>query len=51
MLADTLKSECAGLVSPAVPVTDFIFGDDLLKTMREICQASIISREAGQNQW
>ena len=26
MLAHTLKSEYAGLASPAVPVTDFLFG-------------------------
>ena len=51
MLALTLKSEYAALASPAVPVTDFLFGDDLVKTMRDIRQTSTISREAGQNQW
>ena len=51
MLAHTLKRKYAGLASPAVPVTDFLFSDDLLKTMRDIHQSSTISREAGQSQW
>ena len=51
MLAHTLKSEYAALASTAVPVTDFLFVDDLIKTMRDIRQTSTISREAGQNHW
>ena len=43
MLAHTPKSEYAALASPAVPVTDFLFGDVLLKTMRHLVDFSHFS--------
>ena len=42
----SLKKEYGGLMSRNVPVTSKLFGDDVLKTMKDLKQESYISREA-----
>ena len=41
-----LKKEYAGLMSHSILVTSKLFGDDLLKTMRDLKQEASLGKEA-----
>ena len=41
-----LKKEYAGLMSCSIPVTSKLFGDDLLKMMRDLKQEASLDKEA-----
>ena len=41
-----LKKEYVGLLSRSVPVTSKLFGDDLMKTMRDLKQEATLTKEA-----
>lgn len=45
-MSSALKREYSGLVSPNVPVTDNLFGDDLMKTVRDLKQEHFLGNTA-----
>ena len=50
-LRPAIKREYASLVNRGVPVTSQLFGDDIVKTMKDAKQETSIIKESNQNQW
>ena len=50
-LRPAIKREYAGILNKSVPVTAQLFGDDIVKTVKDMKQEASIIKDSNKNQW